>query len=427
MSFLAPIWLAAAAAAALGAAALHFITTQRPPASPLPTARFVPLGDARAASRAARPTDLLLLLMRCVVLLLLGAAFAGPVAAAARATLARVIVVDRSRAALSDVRDSALVVWRDGGASRAGADVVIAFDSAAAAIDGSVDDSLHALAGTTRRGSLTAALVSARRAAAALSLRADSIELVIVSPLATEEIDAASAPMIARWPGRVRLVRTGIARPPATAVTLRPGAPDDPLEPLVAALNAAPRDAASGRAVVRVVRGALSPADSSAARGGAAVVSWPPAVGAATAQGVWAGTATLVAPLTRLALPAGGQVIARWADGTAAAAERPLGSGCMRDVGIGVPATGDVSLQPAFMSVARTLLAPCGALVGSRAAPDSVAHGFPRGGPAAAAPSLRGADDRSAVAPWLLAAALLLLAAEMFVRRSGPEMAGAAP
>jgi len=426
VSFLAPIWLAAAGAAALGVVTLHFITTQRPAASPLPTARFVPDGDARAASRAARPTDLLLLLLRCAAVLLLGTAFAGPVVAAARAKLARVIIVDRSRAALSDVRDSALAVWHEGGAGGR-ADAVIVFDSAATETADGADDSLRALAATARRGSLTAALVSARRAAGALSLRADSIELVIVSPLTTDELDAASAPTIARWPGRVRLVRTAAAPQRAAAVTLAHDSPDDPLRPLVAALGAVAPAGTAARAVVRVVRGGLSPADSAVARSGAAVVSWPLAGGvAATVQGVWAGTATLVAPLTRIALPAGGRVIARWADGAPAATETSLGRGCVRGVGIGVPSAGDVSLQPAFMSVARVLIAPCGASSAVRAAPDSVARGFARAGAAAPAASLRGADDRSPAAPWLLAAALLLLAGETFVRRGAARAEAAA-
>ena len=76
MTFLAPLWLAVAAIAAGVVFALHLITTRRPPAAPLPTARFVPGGDARAASRASRPTDVPLLLLRVLALVLLGAAVA---------------------------------------------------------------------------------------------------------------------------------------------------------------------------------------------------------------------------------------------------------------------------------------------------------------------------------------------------------------
>ncbi|MGH7654412.1 MAG: BatA domain-containing protein, partial [Gemmatimonadaceae bacterium] len=310
MSFLAPLWLAAAGIASLGAVALHFITTQRPPVSPLPTARFVPQGDARASSRAARPTDLLLLLLRCAALLLLGTAFAGPVTRAAGTPLARVIVADRSRGALPDVRDSAAALVRPG-------DALVLFDSSAMVIAAGAQDSLRAMTVGRARGSLSAALVGARRAAGDLARNADSVELMIVSPLSADEIDAASASIVARWPGRVRLVRTAAARSTAAAITFATGDPDDALSPPIAALNAAIARGAT-TVPVRVVRTQPLAADSAAARDGAAIVAWP-ALGAApvSAQGVWAGNATLVAPLARAALPQpapAASVVARWAD-----------------------------------------------------------------------------------------------------------------
>jgi hypothetical protein len=420
VSFLAPFWLATAALAALGAVALHFITTQRPPASPLPTARFVPQGDARASSRAARPTDVLLLLLRCAALLLLGTAFAGPVTRAVGTPLARVIVADRSRGALADVRDSAAALVRPG-------DALVLFDSSATVIAAGADDSLRAMSARRARGSLSAALVGARRAAGDLARRADSVELVIVSPLTADEIDAASASAFAHWPGRARLVRTNAARSTAAAITFATSNPDDALRPPIAALNAA---AAHGAAAlpVRVVRTQPLAADSAAARDGAGIVIWPPVgTGAVSAQGVWAGDATLVAPLRRLALPqpaAATRVVARWADGSPAAVEQTLGRGCVRTVGVGVPAAGDITLRPAFMALARALLAPCDGASVSAPAPDSVARRFGRGGAAAVAAAVRPADESSPLAPWLLGAALLLLAGELFVRR-GSEVAAA--
>jgi len=430
MNFLAPLWLAAAGAAALGAVALHFITTQRPPASPLPTARFVPQGDARASSRAARPTDLLLLLLRCAAILLLGAAFAGPVTHARGTSLARVILVDRSRGSLADVRDSTLALTQsDAGRS---ADVVVLFDSSATIVTSSVPDSLRAPAARRSRGSLTAGLVTARRAAADLSERADSVELVIVSPLTADEIDAASMSTLERWPGRARLVRTTAAPATTAAITLVSGESDDALRPAISALNYTASNSAAGHAgragtavTIRVLRARLVGADSAAARDGAAVVLWPHA-GTTTpaAQGLWAGNATLVSPLERMALPevaSGGRVIARWADGAPAAIESPLGRGCIRTIGVGVPAAGDVTLQPAFIGVARALLAPCdGANVGA-AVSDSIARQFARPGPAAAAAALRPDDDRSPLAPWLLGGALVLLIGELFARRGSVE------
>ncbi len=432
MNFLAPLWLAAAGAAALGAVALHFITTQRPPASPLPTARFVPQGDARASSRAARPTDLLLLLLRCATILLVGAAFAGPVTHARGASLARVILLDRSRGSLSDVRDSALALMRSGDGTARSADVVVLFDSSATIVASGAADSLGALVARRSRGSLTAGLVTARRAAAGLSQRADSVELVIVSPLTADEIDAASASTLERWPGRARLVRTAAAPATNVAITLVGGDPDDALRPAIDALksaglnNAAGHGGRAGTAVqVRVLRARPLSADSAAARDGAAVVLWPYA-GTKTpmAQGLWAGNATLVAPLERIPISqvAGSRVVARWADGSPAAIESPLGGGCVRTIGVGVPNAGDVTLQPAFVAVTHALLAPCEGVSLSAAASDSTARLFARPGPAAPAAALRSDDDRSPLAPWLLGAALLLLVGEIFARRGSVEM-----
>ncbi len=414
MNFIAPLWLGAAAIASLGVVALHLITTQRPPPSVLPTARFVPEGDARASSRAARPTELLLLLLRCAALMLLGAAFAGPVTRAGGSALARVVVVDRSRGALSDVRDSAVALARPG-------DAVVLFDSTATVVTAGAADSLRAITVSHARGSLSAALVGALRAARDLSRGADSVELVVISPLTSDELDAASASTFARWPGRARLVRTRAAPVVGATVTLVSDDADDALRPVVAALNAT---SGSGAAPVRIVRAPLRTADSAAARDGAAVISWPRiATATPLAQGLWAGNATLVAPLARLSVPEGGRVIARWADGERAAAEWALGKGCIRVIGAGVPSAGDVALQPAFAEVARALLAPCYAANTYAAVSDSLAASFARAGAAASSSSLRSADESSPLAPWLLAIALLFLVGELAVRRGPAEVA----
>jgi hypothetical protein len=408
VSFLAPLWFAAAAAAVAGVIALHLITTQRPPAAPLPTARFVPQGDARASSRAARPTDLLLLLLRCVALLLLGTAFAGPITHGVGASLARVVVADRSRAAGADTRDSAVTLTRAG-------DALVTFDSVAKVELRSAADSAKAILPGRARGSLSAALVAARRAARELARASDSVELVIVSPLATDEFDAATGAIIKSWPGRARLVRTSSAPPVAVTVALVSELADDELRPAIAAMNAIARKGPG--AIVRVIRKPAAAADSAAARDGAAVVVWPRAASAViAAQGLSSGDATLIAPLGRVSFREAGTPVARWANGDLAAAENAVGRGCIREIGVGIPAAGDIALQPAFFAVARSLLAPCGGAVGA-AASDSIALAFMHSGPAATASALRTADESSPLAPWLLAAALLLLGAELYVRR----------
>jgi hypothetical protein len=267
---------------------------------------------------------------------------------------------------------------------------------------------------------LSAALVGARRAARELAASADSVELVIVSPLTSDEIDAASADAVGRWPGRARLVRTTAAQHMSAAISLVSDQPDDALRPAIAALSAtAGRGAAT--AEVRVIRSHPLAADSASAREGAAIVFWPH-IGKTVpkAEGLWAGNATLVAPLERIvsAQPlAGSRIVARWADGTPAALEWPLGRGCVRTIGVGVPAAGDITLQPAFVAVAQSLLAPCDGAPMGTVLSDSIAKSFARSGAAATAAALRSTDESSPLTPWLLVAALLLLAGELFVRR----------
>jgi hypothetical protein len=380
MTFLAPFWFAVAAIAAAGIFALHLITTRRPPAAPLPTARFVPGGDARAASRASRPTDVPLLLVRLLALVLLGAAFAGPVARGGGASLARVVIVDRSRSARSDVRDSALSLVRPG-------DAIVIADSAARRVRDGATDSLRALTPHASGGSLSAALVTARRAARELADRADSIELVIVSPFTRDEFDAATVPLAASWPGRLRVVRTHAAPIPAR------------VEP-------------------RIISGTLSAADSLAAREGATVVHWPPlSVRAPVAEGVWVRGTTLVALLGRRTIDTTGQAIARWADGTPAVVERSLGRGCIREVGVGVPLAGDLTLRPPFIRFREAVTGGCGVPVRDVIATDSIVVTMARGGAAASARLFAADDESSPLAPWLVGFALLALAVEWFVRR----------
>ena len=203
MTFLAPLWIGVAAIAALGVTMLHLITTQRPPVTLLPTARFVPGGEARAAARAARPTDLVLLLLRIAALMMLGLAFAHPIIRGRTLTTVHVVVLDRSRSAGPSAADSARAIWRVG-------DGLVVFDSSARLIRGAASDSLRAnipAALIAPRGSLSAAVVAARQAARDVAPHTDSVELVIVSPVTDDELDAATSMLVAAWPGRVRLIR----------------------------------------------------------------------------------------------------------------------------------------------------------------------------------------------------------------------------
>ena len=425
MTFLAPLWIGVAAIAALGVTLLHLITTQRPPMTLLPTARFVPQAEARAAARAARPTDVLLLALRIAALMLLGLAFSHPVIRGSNATTAHVVVLDRSRSAGPAGADSAAAIWRAG-------DGLVVFDSAARVVNGAASDSLRGNIPATAiapRGSLSAALIAARHSARDVALHADSVELVIVSPVTDDELDAATVMLVNGWPGRVRLIRPAAAPSVRTEIRLISTEANDDLAPPIAALNAtsavwhARENSASPIAPnreVRVIRTSVSPGDSARAREGATIVEWhrPDAGAVVHADGVWAGRATVVAPLSRFVLPTQGRVVARWSDGASAAIESPIGTGCLRTVGIGIPIAGDLTLQPAFQLIAAELMSPCGGTPAAAIARDSVATTLTRSGAPAPAPEFVDQTSPSTLAPWLIGAALLLLLSEWWTRRS---------
>jgi hypothetical protein len=315
-----------------------------------------------------------------LALVLLGAAFARPVSRGGGAALARVVIVDRSRGALPDVRDSARTLLHPG-------DAIVIADSSARQVRDGAADSARVLQTNGSVGSLSAALVAARRAARALSDRADSVELVIVSPFASEEFDAATVPLAGAWPGRVRAVRSRLAP-------------------------------ASPRTEARLVTATLTAADSQAAQAGGAVVHWPSSpVASVAARGVWIRGTTLVALLGRRTVDTTGMAIARWADGTAAVTERPLGRGCIRDVGIGVPPSGDLTLRPAFVRLRSAITRGCGATASAEAAADSLVRALGREGAAAPARLLSSDEESSPVALWLLTAAIIALVGEWLLRR----------
>jgi hypothetical protein len=434
MSFLAPWALVAGIAAALGVVALHLLTTRRPPAELLPTARFVPESDVRAVARASRPTDLLLLALRALAVVAIGAAFARPVLDAPGPRVRTVWALERSAgvadpaAAAARVRDA----FQDG-------DALVVFDSEARGAERAALDSLvQQPASRTETGgdapmpprvaALSPMLVAARDAASNIARGADSVRLVVVTTAAPEGLDAATPALRAAWPGRIELARVaGIADTAAAPeVALRSPLADDPLAPALAAL---PRG--RGAHEVRLVRGAASSADSAwvlaaepGGRGGRLLVVWALAPNAREAplrpDGVraWGGVSgvvpSVVGPLARL--EAGeGRVIARWRDGMAAATERALGAGCVRTVGIGLPEAGDLTLRSPFAHVLAALVAPCGG-ARSNAPPDSALRWFAGDGPLATGAALAAQAGASPLTLWLLIAASLLLGLEQLLR-----------
>ncbi|HSE51968.1 MAG TPA: BatA domain-containing protein [Gemmatimonadales bacterium] len=439
MSFLLPGFLLAAGAIAAGAVLLHFIVTREPDQLELPTARFAPERTIQARARRFEPRDLLLLLVRVALLLAVGAALAGPVISPPRREVVRIVMLDRSRAVASpgEAADSARALLRDG-------DPLILFDSSATLLERNISDSLAGLAGTTVAGRISTALITALRTASRIRDRADSIELVLVSPLAGEEVDAATDSIRGRWPAGIRLVAVASrAAPPASPATLESESGD----PLGMALPPLARNGSPG--TVRVLRRLASSVDSSwANQPGRVLVVWPPnfevppgwAAGTPdTAGAVIAGDVVVVAPFVRqvIARPRSGRgdpggiasgpsgprndlVLARWVDGEPAALETPLGQGCIRTVTINVPTAGDLVLDPRFGRLVSVLTQPCGgARDWSPLEPDRRARlaGPERGlrtAAAAIAPAERMATPWSR---WLLVAALLLVGLEAAARR----------
>ena len=401
MSFLFPGFLAAAAGIAAAAALLHFIVTREPDLFQLPTARFAPDRAIQARARALDPSDLLLLAVRVALVLAVGAALARPVISPPRRDVMRIVLLDRSRGVASarEAADSARAVLGE-------RDLLIVFDS-------------------ERPGRLSTALVSALRAASRVRDQADSIELVVVSPLTGEAIDAATDSLRALWPAGIRFIRTAARSDSGAPPVTFDGAPDDPLRLAVPIAGAG-----GGVGATRLVRRLATAADSAwAADPGRVLVTWPasrevPAGWtpgpADTVGAVAAGTAVVVAPFVRVLSGRGTRVVARWVDGAPAAIEDPIGAGCIRTVTIDVPAAGDLVLDARFVKLVAALSGPCGGamdltpldaggrarLAGRFETNRAAATGFP-------------VPDHvpSPWARWFLLGAVLLAGAEHLVRR----------
>lgn len=433
MTFLAPGFVYAAIAAATIMAALHFLVARQPRAALLPTARFVPDLPASATSRATRPADILLLLLRMLLVLAAGAALAGPILKSSRKSHARMIVADVSASVGNPaaVSDSVRAWYREG-------DVLIAFDSSARTMTGTAIDSLTLLPTSSARGSLSVALVSAIRAGSDLRERADSLELIIISPFAAEAWDAATDSIRALWPGRARIVRAGAHTDTVVDRTGQMTSRAAPGDPLVVTASLAANGQSSE---TRLVRDSLTSMDREWAVGDDRVlVAWPAASrppgaiarvqrdadenSTVTGGVVSDSTVVIAAFQRRWKFPedslAGASVIARWIDGDPAAIERQTGNGCTRSVAIPVSQAGDLAIRPEFIRLTRDLMTPCRA--DARSAPLAAAKLSSLAGAGGFAPRdafRTRADETSALAPWLFGLALAAAIAELFVRRQG--------
>jgi hypothetical protein len=269
----APGFLAAAFAVAAAVTALHLLVLRPPPASRLPTARFVPPAPSVVRRRETWPQDRWLLALRVATILLAGLAFAGPALGARRVQSARIVAMDLSA---PSAHDSATRYLR-------ASDILIAFDTTARVLP---PESLGASGAPGRTSSLSAALIAARRVAARLS--ADSIDLVVISPFTGSELDAATSAIRAQWPAAIRLVRVAARPAPVHHAAVHWSPP-------------------------------VGTVDTVGAVATEAIVAVAPFTRARTYH----------AP--------DGDVIARWVDGVPAAVERPLADSCERDIAIGMP------------------------------------------------------------------------------------------
>ncbi len=467
-TLLAPWWLALGAGVAAVLALLHAITVGRPRPAWLPTARFAPDRAPRAERRLARPADRALLALRALAAALAAVALARPVREPARRRVARVVVADVSdRVTRGAVRDSVRALVEPGDAliatggvpqpivhipivARGAADATVARRRT---VDSALSATVQAIAARATTTTvddapavLSTALVSARRAAAGVAETSDSVDLVMVSPFRRDAVDAGTLPIRATWAGRARMVRVNqrprdTTRTPRTSVAVRGGPADDALAAAVALAGFA-RDDAAG---VRVVRGAVADADRAWAAAGHTLVVWPaaeqPARGgpdragastpAATARGFVAGGHSVVGAFGRTGVegvvpggPGPGHTVARWADGSAAAAERRAGDGCVRTVDVRIPQAGDAALRATFLAVLPPLLAPCAPARDSAALPATLSDAdldrLAGVGPLLAAAPLRAprnSRERDPLGAALLALAAAILVVELPLRR----------
>jgi hypothetical protein len=429
MTFLAPGFFVASLAVASAVIALHLIVTRQPRAGVLPTARFVPDLPATATARATRPSDLLLMLLRVSIVLAVGAGLARPVFRPSRKATARVILADGSRN-VSDataLRDSVLRYYRDG-------DAVVVFDSSAHAIMAKAPDSLAAIKTSKASGNLSAGLIAAFRAASALRDNADSLELVVISPFAASEVDAATDSIRSLWRGRARIVKSGFSE---TAAAMTPGpiqlraAQGDPVATSIAKLGGAVGTNA------RIIRDGSNADDLAWADGDQHVlIDWPAnarprgAIARAhadTVGGVVSGGSIVVSAFPRKwVYPTDSmrkaEVIARWVDGEPAAVEWSQGSGCVRSVSVPVNPVGDLPLTVSFVRFVAAMSGFCRSSAPLVEVSQTKLASLAGRGGLASRDAFEPRDDiRSTLAPWLLGLGLVLAVGELFVRHRKSE------
>ena len=388
MSPLFPGFLIAAGVAAAAVVVLHFLITREPRTDIFPTVRFVPQAKVRSTAVAVKFTDIPLLMLRVAAIVLIGLALAQPHIAVSVKRVARIVMVDTSRAV---ERDAA---WKDVVRERvAGAEAIIAFSDTSGEIE---PEGLEQLldAPSVTRGSLSAAMIAAMRAAARAREGADAIELVLLSPLLQEESDAATSSLRALWPGGIHVIQVKSARPVSADSALSESRPHIEW-------------AQTGSRL------------------------WQKRSQVQTVGGIRAGDATMIFPFERgwqLRTADGSpKVIARWIDGEPAAVEIATGAGCLRSIGFKLPEAGDTPLRPDFTRFLDRLSSPCGEVpdfspLGLAFVAQLVGDGKPAMSSSVSPPTRRA----TSLSLWMLCTAVLLLLLEHPLRQWSASRRGAA-
>ncbi|HEV7705649.1 MAG TPA: BatA domain-containing protein [Gemmatimonadaceae bacterium] len=431
MSFLAPWALWAAGAVSAAVIALHILASKNPRVTALPTTKFIPDVPLRATARALRLSDVALMLLRVAVVMLVGVAFARPEVTRGKRLVGRVVMVDRSRAVnREEARDSAIAYYREG-------DALFIFDSATYDLRGSkfgaLDVAGERILTANPRGSLSAGLARAMRMASSLRGEADSVEIVLISPFESEEIDAATFAIRAAWPGRIRVVRLGLATlnyREQVFHDIRGSGLEDPLRASLSFASGLDTGHIKTDSV-RIDRGTIANVDTTWTEYGLTLVRWPAAldssgyarrehldsVGAVIA-GDNATRIVVVSPFVRVVDPPSGRVVARWADGSPAATERKMMNGCVRDVAIPIAGTGDLALRESTKRLVAALSMPCDDDRQFAPGADSALAQLRGTGPLVATRALAARSaPTNHLTTWLLAVALVLLLLEPLLRR----------
>jgi hypothetical protein len=385
MSVALPWVLVAAAVGAVVVGLLHFMARRTPTPLSLPTARFLPVGEAPVTSVQRALDDRRLLLLRWLALGSLALGAAGTRCDSTGATTGYVVVVDSALA-----RDSTR--WLTGVMG-----------------DGQpIPRSAIRLVLSPVADEPSVAIVDALQAAASVAREQPAVKHLALHLVVPDSVrsDEGWRGWRAQWPATIDF-----------RVVARPAG--DPVPAAVASMPPVP-----------VIRWSPRPGASEGLRG------FSPRRVTDTVGALVAGGVPIVAPWIRrwavtarssLAGTGVGHPIAWWNDGEPAVLEFPTPTGCERSVAVDVPAGSDLLMAPAAVGWERTMAAPCGhaADVPRMASSQLVADSMPRGviWPRTLAADWLRVDGEKTLAPtpgwWVpgfLAVALLLLGIEVWWR-----------